>query len=188
MHATDVLGYTYEGDVYCPNCLKDQDTDDPVYGVIFTDNDPFEHHCGQCGDNIFPESVCMCRTCTRGRNQTTRINEVFPSVEAIDSFRNHLNRTLRGSGYDSRWTSNQRRNGTAEFTGRFHPMDENGFYLTWFIFVIKVWTDDSGERTELFRCVGGKSHLRRDPSLKEMMQEDFYSVLEEWLKNEGQQF
>ena len=52
MNAADVVGYTYEGEFYCPDCFDDGgDCDDDEVGVVFADSewDPYPT-CTTCGE------------------------------------------------------------------------------------------------------------------------------------------
>lgn len=49
MNAADILAYTYDGEIYCSDCFKD-DESNPEIGVWFADNenDLIGDTCGSC--------------------------------------------------------------------------------------------------------------------------------------------
>jgi len=52
MNAADVVGYTYEGEFYCPDCFDDGgDCDDDEVGVVFADSEWDSYPtCTTCGE------------------------------------------------------------------------------------------------------------------------------------------
>lgn len=56
MHACDIIGYTCDGAIVCPDCFDGSDND-PEVGVIFADNadDTIGSTCDTCG-------ACYCAT------------------------------------------------------------------------------------------------------------------------------
>jgi len=48
----EVVGYVYEGEIYCPDCFDDDDEDDPETSPVFLDSEAGVHGCTNCGDLI----------------------------------------------------------------------------------------------------------------------------------------
>lgn len=53
MHATEVVGYVFDGAIYCPDCFEEPDAEsmEAHGGVVFADAEGWEHDCcSGCGE------------------------------------------------------------------------------------------------------------------------------------------